>query len=425
MNLKPPTENQSRILWFALVVLAFTALTCVGIAAIWGIGKILNLLSPVLWPLAIAAILAYLLDPSVNWLERQKIRRPWAIVIVFIFMIAIVAGVFASIIPQLIDETNTLVGEIPGLTARAQLKLEAWGGNPDDMNQTTNSAPANQAQNPTGKFMQPHVQAPPANVPAGTNSTSPTGTNLPVAIETKQIHKQIVSSAKGWLQQIMPKLGNWMLNLLSKAKSLVDVAVALILIPIYTFYFLREKRDIKKHWMDYLPIQDSRVKDELIFILLAINQYMIAFFRGQVIVSLIGGVLYTIGLFAIGLDYAFLVGFLAVFLLMIPVVGATILCLLAIILTVVQFGDWTHPVEVLCLFVLVQSLESFLYSPRIMGNRVGLHPLMVIVALMVGMTLLGGMLGGILAIPLAAALRVLLFRYVWKKNGTGNSKTQL
>ena len=87
-----------------------------------------------------------------------------------------------------------------------------------------------------------------------------------------------------------------------------------------------------------------------------------------------------------------------------------------------QFGDWLHPVEVLCLFVLVQSLESFLYSPRIMGNRVGLHPLMVIVALMVGMTLLGGILGGILAIPLAAALRVLLFRYVWKKNADRNSK---
>lgn len=223
----------------------------------------------------------------------------------------------------------------------------------------------------------------------------------------------------------MPKVGNWLMGLLSRATSLIDVAVALILIPIYTFYFLREKREIKRHWTEYLPIRDSRIKDELVFILLAINQYMIAFFRGQVIVSLIGGVLYTIGLLVIGLDYAFLIGFLAVLLLMVPVVGATILWLLATLLTVVQFGDWLHPLEVLCLFVLVQSLESFLYSPRIMGNRVGLHPLMVIVALMVGMTLLGGMLGGVLAIPLAAALRVLLFRYVWKKNAANGSKSSL
>ncbi|MBU6409575.1 MAG: AI-2E family transporter, partial [Verrucomicrobia bacterium] len=61
-------------------------------------------------------------------------------------------------------------------------------------------------------------------------------------------------------------------------------------------------------------------------------------------------------------------------------------------------------------------LESFFYSPRIMGHRVGMHPVVVIIALMVGITMLGGFLGGILAIPLAAALRVLLFRYVWKKS---------
>ena len=102
------------------------------------------------------------------------------------------------------------------------------------------------------------------------------------------------------------------------------------LIPIYTrFIFSGRNAEIKKHWTEYLPIRDSRIKDELVFILLAINQYMIAFFRGQVIVSLIGGVLYTIGLLIIGLDYAFLIGFLAVLLLMVPVVGATILWLLA------------------------------------------------------------------------------------------------
>ena len=248
-----------------------------------------------------------------------------------------------------------------------------------------------------------------------TSLQNTSATNAPTA-ETSQIHKQILSSAKSWLQEIIPKIGNWALNLLSKATSLVDVAVAVILIPIYSYYFLREKREIKRHWMDYLPIRNSRIKDEAIFILEAINQYMIAFFRGQVVVALISGTLYTIGLLCLGLDYAFLVGFLAVILVMIPVVGATILCILTLVLTAVQFADWFHPAIVLMLFVLVQSLESFLYSPRIMGNRVGLHPIMVIIALMVGITLFGGVLGGVLAIPLAAALRVILFRYIWKKN---------
>jgi predicted PurR-regulated permease PerM len=73
---------------------------------------------------------------------------------------------------------------------------------------------------------------------------------------------------------------------------------------------------------------------------------------------------------------------------------------------------------VLGIFSLVQALEGFVISPKIMGDRVGLHPLTIIIAVMVGTTLMGGILGGILAIPLTAALRVLMFRYIWKKRNT-------
>jgi predicted PurR-regulated permease PerM len=240
-------------------------------------------------------------------------------------------------------------------------------------------------------------------------------TNSIAAQDNQQIHKQIISSAKDWIGQVMPKVGNWLLNLLTKVTSLVDVVVAIILIPIYTYYFLHEKREIKSHWTNYLPIRDSRVKDELVYILSAINQYMVAFFRGQVLVALISGALYTIGYLALGLDYAFLLGVTAVVLIIIPFVGAIINGIIALILTAIQFQDLFHPLMIVVIFAIVQSLESFFYSPRIMGNRVNLHPVVVIIALMIGMTLMGGLLGGILAIPLAAALRVLLFRYVWKK----------
>ena len=84
-------------------------------------------------------------------------------------------------------------------------------------------------------------------------------------------------------------------------------------------------------------------------------------------------------------------------------------------LALVQFGDWLHPVLVLAVFAVVQTLEGLVVSPKVMGGRVGLHPVTIIIAVMAGTTLLGGLLGGILAIPLTAALRVVMFRYVWKR----------
>src|SRR4029079_9453981 len=118
-----------------------------------------------------------------------------------------------------------------------------------------------------------------------------------------------------------------------------------------------------------------------------------------------------------GLNYAVILGVAAGILSIVPYLGAILTIVPALILAAVQFKDWLHPLLVLGIFGLVQSLEGFVISPKIMGDRVGLHPLTIIVAVMVGTTLLGGITGGILAIPLTAALRVLMFRYVWRRRG--------
>ena len=165
-----------------------------------------------------------------------------------------------------------------------------------------------------------------------------------------------------------------------------------------------------------MPLQDSRAKEEIVFCLDAISGYLVAFFRGQVLVAMCDAVLYTAGFLIVGVNYAFLLGFAALFLTMIPFLGAIVICITALTLSFVQYGDWQHPVMVLAVFAVVQALEGLFISPKIMGDRVGLHPLAIIIAVMTGTTLLGGILGGILAIPLAAALRVIMVRYVWKKS---------
>jgi len=163
-----------------------------------------------------------------------------------------------------------------------------------------------------------------------------------------------------------------------------------------------------------LPVANSSAKDEVIFVVTSINDCLIAFFRGQVLVALSDGVLYTIGFLSIGVPYAFLLGAMAIVLTMVPFLGAIITCAAALVIAFVQFGDWLHPGLVLCVFAVVQALEGLVISPKIMGGRVGLHPLTIIIAVMVGTSLMGNILGGILAIPLTAALRTLMFRYVWK-----------
>ena len=418
LNITPPGETQLKIIWAALTTVALTAIVIIVVALIWGIGEFLNLLGPVIWPLAIAAVLSYLLDPAVNWLEQRGIPRMWGIIIVFAAGLAIVGGVLGGVIPQIINETNILIKKIPTYTAEAQQKVHEWANRAE---KAAAAAPPSQHQ---GTNSPSATNSPPTFTltSAGTNSPDGAKTNAPsaeVARNLHQINAQIMISATEWTGKLLSKIGTWLLAQLAKVKSLIDVFIALILIPIFTYYFLREKRWIKAHWTHYLPVRNSRVKDEIVFILASINQYMIAFFRGQVLVAICSGTLYTIGFLVIRLDYAFLLGFLCMLLTMIPFLGSVTGFVISMVLTAMQFGDWIHPLMVFLIFVVVITLENFFYSPRIMGNRVGLHPAVVIIAVMIGITLLGGVLGGVLAIPLAAALRVIMSRYLWKPNHWG------
>lgn len=384
MPLASPTEKQSRIIWFALTGLAVAVVVTLIIAAVWGLGKILDLLSPVLWPLAIAAVVACLLSPAVDFFERRKMSRAKSILLVFVIAFAVVAGVLVSVIPQVVDETEKLAAKVPEYSE----KLQAY------INHLIAEPPG---------FLRHFIHKPPADANAAANAAAnPQNTAL--------------ATASDWLTGSLPKMSTWLLKQVAKIASGFGLLAGLALIPVYAFYFLLEKRGIESRWRDYLPLRDSSAKDELVFVLESINQYLVAFFRGQLLVAICDAVLYTIGFLIVGLNYAFLLGFAAVFLTMIPFLGAIVICVTGLTLAFVQFGDWPQPVMVLCVFIVVQALEGLVISPKIMGNRVGLHPLAIIIAVMTGTTLLGGILGGILAIPLAAALRVILFRYIWKKS---------
>ena len=414
MALPPPTDKQARIIWTSLTALAVAVMLAILACLLWGFGWLLKLLQPVLWPLAIGGILAYLLDPVVDYFQRKKMKRGTAIILVFALCILALSAFFASIIPRMVRESGRLISEVPDYSRQIQTDLNKW----------MSSRPFLDTWR--GRLF-------PLSSRTNLISASTNGTNITITITaegrtnvvapppkltehawTEQVSQKVLE----WAGETLPKIGQWLVAQLSRVASWAGMIIGLALVPVFTYYFLQEKKGIQEGWTNYLPVMESRFKDELVFCLNAINNYLIVFFRGQVVVAFCIGVLLTIGFLIMGLNYAVILGILAGALSIVPYLGAILTVIPAMILAIVQFKTWWAPLVVLGIFSLVQALEGFVISPKIMGDRVGLHPLTIIIAVMVGTTLMGGILGGILAIPLTAALRVLMFRYVWKKRNT-------
>jgi predicted PurR-regulated permease PerM len=419
MPFPPPTDRQARLVWLALTGLSIAVLVGLIVALIWGLSIVLRLLAPVLWPLAIAGVIAYLLDPVVDSLQRTGVPRPRAIMAVFALGLLIVAAFFGSVVPQLISETRQLANRVPSYVARVQKRLDQWVNHPPPfvrklLEREQRNIRNDQAQTLTN-------EAGPVTL---TNVVSGAGTetNAP-ALLAGTLDQHTLQNATEWLAKALPRVGSWIFGQVGRVASWFGVLAGLALVPVYAFYFLLEKKGISSRWTDYLPVADSGFKTELVFILNSVNNYLISFFRGQVLVAICDGVMYGLGFLLIGLPYAVLIGVVAVFLTMIPFLGAIVTCATALLIAVVQFGDWRHPTLVLAVFACVQALEGLVISPKIMGGRVGLHPVTIIISVMAGTTLLGGLLGGILAIPFTAALRVVMFRYVWKKK-TSDAKRE-
>lgn len=395
-----PTPTQSKILWAAATFLAVALIVALIAGFVWGLGKVLHVFSPILWPLAIAMVLAYLLDPLVDHLERRNVPRGRAIVVVFAAAVFLMLGIAGAIVPRLVVETRELAHRIPGYAAQIQNRVELWMERAQARVEAYNTSKSSVATN-----------TPPDAAAPSTSGPTPA---------EQSWDKQVTQAAVSWLKTAGPAIGSWIVAQVSRVAAWFGLLSGIALVPVYCYYFLKEKSGIQRNWTNYLPIHESKLKQEIVFVLTSINDYLIVFFRGQVLVAACDAVLYTIGFFAVGLNYALLMGLIAGALSIVPFLGAVLTIVPAVTLAAVQHRDWLHPALVVAVFAAVQAIEGFVISPKIIGDRVGLHPLTIIIAVIIGTTLLGGILGGILAIPLTAALRVVMFRYVWKASTAAN-----
>jgi predicted PurR-regulated permease PerM len=414
-------------MWTALTALFLVFLVVVVVSVIWLAANVIGFVQPILIPVAIAIILAYLLDPVVTHLTHRGLGRTKAIVLLFAVAFLAIGALLAWLVPVVSMQSANAARELPEYTRRARdavvdliYKYDRTFGMPG-VSKGKPSASTSFVDWLLGAPARPSPTPAPAATPATDVSPAPTEEIAPAPSKLTSAERQRIQE---WVQKQLPNLQSQIPNLSDKLWQLIQKSIggflgatgfllSLVLVPIYLFFLLKEAPNITRRWKEYLPLRDSALKEEIANVLSQINSYVIAYFRGQLLVCLVDGLLIGTSLFIFGLNFAPLIGCLVVVLTMIPYIGIVLCWIPAVLIAAAQYGDWWHPLWVTLIFIVVQNLEGLFYAPRIVGNSVGLHPMTVIVSIFVWGLLIGGLLGPILAVPLTATIKVLLARYVW------------
>ena len=190
----------------------------------------------------------------------------------------------------------------------------------------------------------------------------------------------------------------------SKSGAALLVLISnLLLLPVLSFYFLRDWPKLLERLREALP---RAIEPKVVQLAVESNDVLGGFLKGQFMVMLSLGFIYAIGLWMVGLSTGLLIGFLAGMVAFVPYLGAAFGIIAAVIASLIQYGDIQHLLLVAAVFAIGQTIESFLLTPWLVGDRIGLHPVMVIFVIMAGGQLFGFM-GVLLALPVASVINVL------------------
>lgn len=317
-----------------------------------GFGYLLYTLAPILTPFLLAAAFAYLCDPLVDRLERLHVPRSLGALLVMLGLLLLLTVLLAILAPLAQAQFRLLMEQVPSWVGWVQQSLLPW------VSQT-------------------------------------------FGIELRRDQAQIV----GWLKAHLSDLAgltSTLPRLTEGGMAVVGVFVGLLLTPVVTFYLLRDWDRIMTALAAWIP---DPLRPKVLAILGEVDQVLGQFVRGQLGVIAVMTLLYSLGLWLIGLDYALAVGVVAGVLVFVPYLGTIVGVLLGTLAAWTQFGELAALVQVWAVFAVGQLLEGMVITPWLVGERVGLHPVVVIFALM-AFGHLFGFFGVLLAIPASAALLV-------------------
>jgi len=375
------TPPQRRLVGAALAFGAVVGILALSVYSLRMAGLAVQQFAGVIWPIATAGILALILHPLVDFLQRRLRLRPLAAVIVLYGLVILaIAGVLLAVAPKVIGQIIDFFDYVPTLWQHTL----AWSDRhfPDWL----------------ATFRKY------SDVPAVKNALT-----------------SLTAQAQDLATQIVPSLKQAGAGLF----GLFGLVASLAIIPVYLFFFLKaDSRDPTVRLADHLVFLSPRIREDLVFLAREFLGIVVAFFRGQLLIGLIMGVLLATGFSVAGLRFGLALGIIIGFLNIVPYLGSILGLSVVLPLALLQTdgGLWLF-LTCIGIFTAVQAIEGWFLTPRIMGQQTGLHPVAIIFAVFFWGQALGGILGMLLAVPLTAFF-VTAWRLVRRKYlGTEPSPT--
>ena len=314
---------------------------------------LLYYLSPILAPFLFAAIIAYISNPAVSWLARHRVARTLGALLVLLALFGLLALLLLILLPLFVKEMRLLSERLPGFLVQMNEQLAPW------------------------------IKA---------------KLGMELQFDSAALRSLVSENLQG-----ADGLG---LKLLASLRigglAVLGFIVNLLLVPVVLFYLLRDWNVLLAQINELLP---RRWHPQLTGIAREIDAVLAEFLRGQIAVMLLMSLLYVLGLWLAGLEFALPIGVITGMLVFVPYVGMLTGLTLASVAALMQFGSVSGAIPVWIVFGVCQGLEGTLVTPLLVGKRIGLHPVAVIFALL-AFGQMFGFFGVLLALPASAALLV-------------------
>ncbi|MDR3492349.1 MAG: AI-2E family transporter [Gammaproteobacteria bacterium] len=326
------------------------------------VGAFIYLLSPILTPFVVGILLAYLTNPLVKKLMKIGLSRTVSVSIVFLLLFIFVVLLLLLLVPIIEKQIQILMSMIPTVVEWLQNTIIPW-----------------------------------VEENLGFNETLVNVANLKSVIADNWIK---AGSAADWVVK----------TVLHSGFAILEWAFNLILIPVVTFYLLCDWTSFMKGLRNLLP---RNIEPKVMEILSECDEVLSAFFRGQLLVMLSLSVMYSVGLTLIGLQVGILIGIISGLVSIVPYLGFIVGVISATIAAIVQFQSVTSVILVWSVFIIIHAIENMFLTPKLVGNKIGLHPVAVIFSILAGGCLFG-FFGVLVALPVAAVIMVCL-RYLHRE----------